>query len=181
MSHGLVLDFVAGSDNPIIRTRRQLSVIIEIQQTFNLCQVRLAYLITNGRLVLTESQTLQCSRLTPQQLNSQILGILFQFLEVISVCQSLTSHVIETSSEVRTVQYQFRTTQGNQEIRQSRGVAGSHSEHLSRLCTHYFRLRAPRVAPTPACFIAYLFQYSAIFSGAFATFFSGSHELCSGP
>jgi hypothetical protein len=120
-------------------------------------QVRLAYLLTDGRLVLTEPQTLQCSRLTPQQLNSQILGILFQFSEaervggrqrllglkktlfkfrdprraqialtlrveskedfaqfrifrdseVISVCQSLTSHVIEISSEVRTVQYQF--------------------------------------------------------------------------
>jgi hypothetical protein len=121
------------------------------------CQVRLTYLITDGRLVLTNFQTLQCSRLTPQQLNPQILGILFQFSEaertggrqrllslkkilfklknprraqialtlrveskedfaqfrifrdseVISVCQSLTSHVIETSSEVRTVQYQF--------------------------------------------------------------------------
>jgi hypothetical protein len=71
-NNGRVLGFYTDSDNPINGHPMSLSRSNRLE----LCRVRLAYLLTDGRLVLTEPQTLQCSRLTPQQLNSQILGIL---------------------------------------------------------------------------------------------------------
>jgi hypothetical protein len=61
-----VLGFYVDSDNPNNGHPMSLSRSNRLE----LCRVRLACLLTDGRLALTEPQTLQCSGLTPQQLNS---------------------------------------------------------------------------------------------------------------
>ena len=58
----------------------------------------------------------------------------------------------------------------------SNGVVG---QHRNCLCLDY--VLDSTDAPGLCCRSACLFQYSATFSGAFTTFFSGSQELCSRP
>src|SRR6476620_10698843 len=99
-------------------------------------------------------------------------------MSTIDMSRIETSFRIQNSTENRN---SFELHEVTKRSDLSQGVAGSHSKQLSWLCTCYFRMRAPRVSPTPLCFSAYLFLYSTSFSGAFATFASGSQELCSGP